>query len=38
MIKNLNYFKNLFEDEIQYNIQRSGAFDSENIDDKNFCM
>jgi hypothetical protein len=33
MLKNREYFSNIFEDEIRYNIQRSGAWDSENIDD-----
>ena len=33
MIHNLSYFKNLFEDEIQYNLQRASKWDSENIED-----
>ena len=38
MLKNREYFSNIFEDEIRFNLQRSGAWDSENIEDKNFCI
>ena len=37
MLKNREYFSNLFEDEIRYNLQRSGYWDSEVIEDSSFC-
>lgn len=34
LLHNRDMFKSWFEDEIKFNIQRAGFWDSENIDDK----
>lgn len=38
MIHNIGYFKNLFEDEIQFNLQRAGSWCDELRDDSDICL